>query len=335
MRLLKLSDWKKYTMSFKTPCLFIIYKRPEMTKIVFDEIRKIKPQFIYIAADGPRRSIHSEEELCLKTREIVKSIDWDCAVKTLFQEEHRGCKKAVSAAVAWFFDHVEEGIILEDDCLPNASFYPFCQELLEKYRSENRIMMISGFNAVQQAEHAGKSYHFSHYGSIWGWATWKRAWRYFDPDMKRYRDQGTAHLLEHIIRDKREYKTRMKLFEATYNGRIDSWGYAWSFARLINGGLSIVPKVNLVSNIGYGMNATHTLIDNPRLRDIPVLPLDYPLQHPEAIAVNAEYDRLLFAIYNPSRVSRISSIITCIIKKPSLLVTLWCKLMSKMRSCCR
>ena len=158
---------------FNTPILFLIFNRPEVTFAVFEQIQKIQPKYLFIAADGPRN--YKENELCKATRDVVQKIDWDCELKTLFRNENLGCAKNVSSAIKWFFDHVEKGIILEDDCYPDLSFFSFCEELLNYYDNNDRIMAISGFNAQLGIKRTKHSYFFAEIPLVWGWATWRKA----------------------------------------------------------------------------------------------------------------------------------------------------------------
>jgi hypothetical protein len=169
-----------------TPVLFLIFNRPNTTEQVFEAIAKAKPRCLFVAADGPRTDKEGEAEKCQAVRDIIKRVDWDCEVKTLFREQNLGCKEAVSSAITWFFEQVEEGIILEDDCLPSDSFFSFCAELLEKYRDDKRIMMISGDNFQDGIQRGDASYYFSSVPWIWGWATWRRAWRLYDREMQTF-----------------------------------------------------------------------------------------------------------------------------------------------------
>jgi len=165
---------------FNTPILFLVFNRPNTTQRVFNVIRQVKPKQLFVAADGPRRDKGADEEKCEATREIVKQIDWDCEVKTLFREENLGCGKAVSSAITWFFENVEEGIILEDDCLPNLDFFGYCEELLDRYRDNREVMFIGGDNFQKGKKWGDASYYFSAYNHVWGWATWKRTWDIYD-----------------------------------------------------------------------------------------------------------------------------------------------------------
>src|SRR6478736_1770065 len=172
---------------FETPILFIVFNRPDTTRVVFEAIRKVKPKKLYIAADGIRSKVKSDEENCAKVRAIVNDVDWECDVKTLFHEENLNCGKAPSTAISWLFENEEEGIILEDDCLPSTSFFLFCEELLERYRYDSRVMHIGGNNFLNGWQKDNDySYYFSRSGHIWGWATWRRAWNKFDFDISLY-----------------------------------------------------------------------------------------------------------------------------------------------------
>ncbi|HSA06015.1 MAG TPA: hypothetical protein P5556_02425 [Candidatus Gastranaerophilales bacterium] len=242
----------------KTPILFLIFNRPEETKRVFEEIKKQKPQRLYVAADGARAHKQGEAELCAQTRAVINNIDWDCEVKTLFREENLGCKKAVSEGINWFFDNVEEGIILEDDCLPSNSFFRFCEENLEKYRHDNRIMHISGENPLDM-EFGDASYYFSKIPHIWGWASWRRAWALYDAEFQNFDYFIENNIIQNIFEQKEAQKYWNKILMRVKNGEINTWDYQWTYNLFVNNGLSIVPNKNMVSNIGFGhAEAAHT-----------------------------------------------------------------------------
>jgi len=272
-----------------TPVLFLIFNRPDTTRQVFDEIRKARPEQLYVAADGPRKDRSADYELCKKTREIIQQVDWDCKVFTCFRDENLGCKRSVSSAIDWFFSHVEEGIILEDDCVPDQSFFPFCQELLKRYRDDTRIMMISGNNFQFGKRRTDYSYYFSKYVHIWGWATWRRAWKYYDIDMKSWPEIKEGGWLKDILKDQKAVKFWEKIFENTHLGKIDTWDYEWVFSCWIQNGLSILPNVNLVRNIGFDGNATHTKGKNKQ-SDLPVSSIQVPLKNPEFIILDNDAD---------------------------------------------
>lgn len=265
-----------------TPVLFLIFNRPDTTQQVFNEIRKTRPNKLFIAADGPRKNNSNDVLLCQHTRDIVNLIDWDCEVHTLFREENLGCKFAVSSAIDWFFSHVDEGIILEDDCLPDQSFFRFCEELLEDYRDDNRIMVISGINLQKRNEYFHDSYYFSRFVHVWGWATWRRAWNLYDRNMKYWPEFREKKCLKMLFDNKKAIKFWTKVFDDTYQGNVDTWDFQWLFSCWTQGAYSILPNKNLVSNIGFGKNSTHT--SNPsNLSNIPTKNISFPLQHPKFI----------------------------------------------------
>ena len=277
--------------SLTTPVLFLIFNRPDTTQKVFNAIRQVKPKQLFIAADGLRPDKKGEIEKCQKAREIATSVDWDCEVKTLFRDKNLGCKIAVSSAIDWFFENVEEGIILEDDCLPSQSFFWFCQELLKYYRDDTRVMMISG-NNFQFGRKRGKgSYYFSKYTHIWGWATWKRAWKYFDVNMNSFENFKREDQTNNIFRIKQQQKYWMKIFQITYSGKIDTWDYIWTYTCFINNGLCIMPNVNLVSNIGFNKEALHTKDENSILTKMKMEEIT-EIVHPEFVLADQEADLL-------------------------------------------
>lgn len=269
---------------FHTPILFLIFKRPDTTKKVFEAIRKVRPARLFVAADGPRPHVDGEAERCEETRRVATQVDWPCEVQTLFRDENLGCGRAVSGAITWFFEHVPEGIILEDDTLPSSDFFPFCAELLERYRNDNRIMEISAVSLPSpRVSRNENSYYFSNWENIWGWATWKRAWDHYDYSMKKY---------EAVIRDRFFHDQYASIFEQYYlrhaynkayyeNEKLTSWSYQWSFARKINSGLVIIPTKNMVVNLGLANEATNT--HSTRLGFLKFEKLDFPLRHPDIV----------------------------------------------------
>ena len=270
-----------------TPVLFIIFNRPDTTQLVFNEIKKAKPSKLYIAADGPRPNREDEAEKCQQSRNIIKQIDWDCEIHTLFRNQNLGCKVAVSSAIDWFFENVEEGIILEDDCLPDQSFFYFCQELLEKYRDDKRIMMISGDNFQDGIKRGDGSYYFSRIAHIWGWATWKRAWNLYDVQMKSFKSFLENGEINNIFDNKYVKAYWLKYFQNTYEGKIDTWDYQWGYTLLSQNGLSIMPNVNLISNIGFRKD------ENNKYANMKTFCID-KIVHPNFILVNKEADDYTF-----------------------------------------
>jgi hypothetical protein len=280
-----------------TPVLFIIFNRPETTQVVFDAIRKVKPPRLYVAADGPRQGIESDIERCQQARKIVAQIDWPCELKTLFREKNLNCGIAPSTAMTWFFENEAEGIILEDDCLPSESFFWFCQELLERYRDDNRVMHIGGNNFLNNWQNKkDHSYYFSRSGHIWGWATWRRAWKLFDYEIELYEKVRDNGYFDNFFLNRLEKIYRLRKFEKTVarRGTADWWDYQWDFCRYINSGLSIVPKKNLVKNLGFGADATHTTNRKSKSADMSASELQFPLNHPPYVMRDLETDRQYF-----------------------------------------
>lgn len=278
--------------NFPVPILFIVFNRPKTTAKVFEEIRKIKPEKLYVGADGPRNNV--DIKLCKETRDVIKNIDWECKLYTKFNKTNLGCKKGVSSAINWFFENVEEGIILEDDCLPDQSFFPFAKELLQKYRNDERIIQICGTNPLGEWKDKRQSYFFSYYGSIWGWATWRRGWKKFDVDMALWGDDRAKKFVERILASKMQYFFRKRVFDLSYSGKIDAWSYAWSFARLVNSGLSVVPEVNLVQNLGFGVEAIHTKSSINPFSNLRRNEIEFPLKHPKNVVVDRDFDKKYF-----------------------------------------
>jgi hypothetical protein len=248
-------------MSFSTPVAFIIFNRPDLTEIVFEAIRQAKPKKLLVIADGPR--FPEEAEKCEKTRAVIKKVDWECEVLTDFSDVNMGCKLRVSSGLDWVFSEVEEAIILEDDCLPAPSFFNFCQTLLEKYRQDERIMMIGGVNFQPDQYKTEYSYYFSKYIHIWGWASWRRAWKHYDVEMKTWQEYKNLDLINSVCSDPDEKKVWIDNFEQVYNAAIDTWDYQWVYTCWSQNGLSILPNFNMISNIGFRLDATHTLSESP------------------------------------------------------------------------
>ncbi len=239
--------------------LFIIFNRPDTTKLVFEKIREARPKRLYIAADAPRPGKPEDEILCKEARDIVNKIDWDCELKTLFRTENGGCKEAVSAAITWFFNNEEEGIILEDDCLPANSFFKFCDTLLKKYRNDTRIRHITGCNLQQGKKWGDASYYFSNRTHVWGWASWKRVWNEYDKSLARYNNDEIREKLQNIYPDPLVVECWVNIFNDVKAGKINSWAYPLDFINFFNNGLTIIPNENLISNIGYGAAGTNTI----------------------------------------------------------------------------
>ncbi len=247
--------------------LFIIYNRPDTTSQVLDKILAAKPRKLYVAGDGPNSA--GNKELIEQTRQLVIEKTKGLDVEFLWRDKNLGCKKGVIGAINWFFENEEEGIILEDDCLPEPSFFKYCDEALEFYRDMPKVMHIAGSNLSIKGGAANDSVYFSRLTNIWGWATWKRAWSFYDPDMKRFEEFSTGHYLDDIIKDDSLKKRYIKLFRKIYNG-VDTWDFQWTYTNILYGGLSVIPNYNLITNIGFGNNATHSIDPNNPLANLPL-----------------------------------------------------------------
>lgn len=285
------------------PVLFLVFNRPDVTAKVFEAIRQARPARLYVAADAPRKHKAGEEEKCALVREIATAVDWDCELQTLFREENLGCARAVSGAIDWFFEVESEGVILEDDCLPDPSFFRYCKELLRFYRDDTRVMHISGYNFLPEPEARPTSYYFSRYPGIWGWATWRRAWEKFDYGLKSLPGFCADESLDYGYHSRREKRERIRVFRMASEGIVSSWGYRWDFALRTNGGLCVRPAVNLITNIGFGEEATHTTGSNKALENNLYREMPFPLVHPELMLPNKVKDIELFkkVIAKPSR----------------------------------
>lgn len=244
-----------------TPILILIFNRPGKTKGLFDILKDQKPAKLYIAADGPRNNKEGEAALCNETRSIFDKIDWECEVRTRFLDHNLGCGKGVSSAISWFFENEEAGIILEDDCHPNNDFFVFCEQMLTKYRNNTAVKIISGSNFQNGLKWGSASYYFSGMGHIWGWATWRRTWAEYEFDMDKY-DDSFKKVIEKRFSNKRMRLYWEYIFDMMKNNPVDTWDYQLSFSILKNGGINIIPNRNLVTNVGFGSDATHTHEEN-------------------------------------------------------------------------
>ncbi len=277
----------------KNPVLFLVFNRPDTTRRVFEAIHQAKPPRLYIAADGARESRSGEAEKVKAVRDyVINHIDWQCEVKTLFQEKNLGCKYAVSRAITWFFEHEEMGIILEDDVLPNDSFFQFCEKLLHRYADEDQVMTISG-NNFQPRRRTDNSYYFSKYMHCWGWASWRRAWKHFDLEMEEWPQLKKGNFLAELFKLKKAQKYWEHIFDRVCAGEIDTWGYIWTYSIWNAGGVNILPEVNLVSNIGFGKEGTHTRNKDSNLSRLKTETLNFPLKHPDNIVITRKADKFM------------------------------------------
>lgn len=253
--------------SCKSPVLFLVFNRPDVTKRVFEAIRQARPPRLYVAADGAREDREGEDQLVEETRRIATAVDWDCKVITLFREENLGCGRAVSEGITWFFENEPEGIILEDDCLPISDFFRFCDLGLERFSDESRIAQICGLKRCGNIDFAPYSNCYMNFGSIWGWASWRRAWATysFNPSTIKYSASDCRSLRKEGVTAKAALFLEKKL-QLISDGALDTWDYQWTAVKLKNRHLSVVPNCNLIVNIGFGDDATHTKKINPHNR---------------------------------------------------------------------
>ena len=278
----------------KTAIAMLVFNRPENTRKVFEQVKKVKPSKLFIISDGPRENKEDDKLKCKQVREIFNNIDWDCEVYKNFSKVNFGCAKRGATGFSWVFENVEECIFLEDDCLPNITFFRFCDELLEKYRNDTRIMLISGTNQLGKWEKSKYSYHFSKFGGIWGWASWKRAWKYYDFDIKLWNDKNIKNILRERL-NFFQYISRKSIYDDIYNkeSTFSSWAYQWGFSRIIQSGLAISPRVNLITNIGTGKDATNTKKASP-VSNLKSYEIEFPLRHPPYVIVDDEYDKKMY-----------------------------------------
>jgi len=276
----------------KTSVLLIAYNRSECTRQVLSVLRKIRPKKLYLACDGWKDE--EDRKKCEDVRSLVYTINWKCRVHTLFHRKNLGSGNAPYEAMRWFFSHEKMGIILEDDILPDVTFFRFASELLQTYQNDKMVGCISGGNVIAPEISIDSSYYFSGYSQTWGWATWRRAWKLYDIHIKRWPEMKKTRLLEKLFSNiwTRVYWTL--IFDAVYNGEMTSaWDYQWTFSSWVHGLFSIMPKNNLIRNIGFGRkDATHTKRMNWISR-IPVIPMKFPLIHPKDKFVNPTFDELL------------------------------------------
>ena len=280
----------------KTPVALVFFNRPQTTARVFAEIAKARPVKLLLIADGPRAGHAGDEANCAATRAIVERVDWDCEVLKNYSDVNLGCKMRPVTGLDWVFRNVEDAIILEDDCLPHPSFFRFCEELLAEYHDDERIMMVSG-NDFQHGENATPySYRFSRYTNTWGWASWRRAWQCFDVQMRAWPSLEKTEWLIDVLGNKEAAAHWQSVFARTFQASDSIWDYQWLFSCWIQNGLSISPSVNLVSNIGFGEDSTHTK-GASEIANLPIAKMTFPLQHPPRMSGDRAADDLIFKLY--------------------------------------
>ena len=274
------------------PVLFLFFNRPDTARKVFAAIREARPERLFLAADGPRELQPSEAELCQRTRECVEAlIDWPCEVQRLYREHNLGCRVAVSSAIDWFFSHVEAGIILEDDTLPDSSFFRFAEVLLERYRNKPEVMHISGNNYQGGRIRGNGSYYASQFAHSWGWATWRRAWARYKVDISGF-ERDWDNLSAGLGFSKDRAAWWFKSLEGGANFEINTWDFQWHYAIMKQRGMCLLPQVHLVRNIGIGSDATHTH-SHTNTTLTPCRSLKN-IKHPPHLRINPDWDEFDF-----------------------------------------
>lgn len=276
--------------NLSTPVVLILFNRPELTKRVVDVVLKANPSQLYVIADGPRENFPVEKMLCEQVREVVEKADWNCQVFKNYSDENLGCQKRIYTGLNWVFDHVESAIILEDDCLAHPSFFQFCSELLEMYKHDQRITVISGNNFQFGRKRTERSYYFSRYPHCWGWATWRRSWDNCDITMNAWPEARKNNYLQSVFNNSSAIRYWSSKFQDTYEKKIDSWSFPWTLSCWLQNGLTILPEKNLVSNIGFGHDGTHHQNQKTPFSEMPAFPMKFPLNHPSFIVRHSKAD---------------------------------------------
>lgn len=268
--------------------LFITYKRLHTAEIVFQAIREAKPERLYFYSNAPHP--HKDETTQVESvRKLIDSVDWPCEIQTLFLEEHLPVQLSVASAIDWLFENEEEGIILEDDCVPDPSFFRFCNEMLDYWRHDSRIGMISGNNLLFGRSYVSSSYFFSRINHIWGWATWRRAWMLYDREATTVPELLSGNWLDGLVGSRAEKKYWSRIFKAVHDKKIDTWDYQWTLTSLTQGMLCVIPKVNLVMNIGFGPGGTNTA-GGSIYSKMKCQAINFPLEHPNFVLPSIEAD---------------------------------------------
>ncbi len=270
------------------PVLIITFNRPNFTKRLIEKIREVKPLRLYVSSDAPRENNTDDIELVNRSRQFATEIDWDCEVKTLFQDKNLGTRFGPMTAITWFFEQEEEGIILEDDCIPNKSFFSFCTNLLKKYRNDPRIMHITGTNQQFGKKIGSASYYFSAFPSVWGWASWKRVWNLYDGKMTLFPEFEKEDLFNSLFNDPVVIEDLKQAFRQTYEDKNWAWDHQLGFAIAINNGLCIVPNVNLISNVGIKKNGVQQV--DSVLANTQTFEIEETLSHPDFFIANKAAD---------------------------------------------
>jgi len=275
------------------PVCLIIFRRPAHTKKLIEALSEVRPNKLFVVADGPRPDVFDDMAACLSARKVIDDVDWPCDIHRFYSDVNLGCGKRPSSGIDWVFSHVDRAIILEDDCIPHPSFFSFCEEMLDRYADDIRVMHINGSNFSEVPLPVKSSYCFSKVISCWGWATWRRAWRYHDMAVSGWPILRRGRALKYAIGRSRMSKEFSAMLDLAHEGvgNVTYWDYQWALACWGHLGISILPKKNLISNCGCGNDATHTFNEKSSLASVPTMLMDNPLVHPEEIIVEYAADR--------------------------------------------
>jgi hypothetical protein len=279
------------TLMKRAPVALFVFNRPALTAQVLEAVARARPTRLLVVGDGPRGDHPGDPKLVRDTRALIDRVDWPCEVLTCYSDHNLGCGRRFATGLDWVFANAEEAIILEDDCVPDHTFFRFCEELLERHRDDERVQMICGCNVTEPGRFGPYSYYFSRCYHIWGWATWSRAWRHYDYDMQGWPELRGTRWLEQLLGSRRAGRITQLLFDETYSGRIDQWDFQWVFAGWTRNAVSAIPTVNLVSNVGFGDRATHLHDPGHPRANLATMPMEFPLRHPVEVSVLEEADR--------------------------------------------
>jgi hypothetical protein len=292
-----ISDSPMVNNAFETPVVLIIFNRPEHTKKVLEKIRDVRPKKLYVISDGPRTGKALDPELVLACRRLINEIDWGCEVVRDFAEHNLGCRERVVTGLSNVFKQEDRAIILEDDCLPSKSFFYFTQSLLDRYADDPRVGSIGGTLPTGISHPGPESYFFSKYPQIWGWGTWSRVWTNYDASIADWPTMRTTNFLDGKLHSKKAAANWRWNFDSVYKSQIDTWDYQFIFSMWRHNLLTVIPSSNLISNIGFGPDATHTFDTSSKFSNIACNDIRFPLVHPEFVSttsVDEVMDKLLF-----------------------------------------
>lgn len=283
----------------------IVFNRPDKTRRLVEILTSVHPKELFVVSDGPREDVVDEDRLVNETRAQFEDLPWDCVVYKNYSDTNLGCQLRVSTGLDWVFANVDRAVILEDDCLPSESFFPYCSDLLERYSDDMNILSITGTRLAPTNRERNNNYSFSKYFSSWGWATWSRAWKMYDRELLGFLEVRDSDFLARTLGGIRPKLYWTWILNGVLRGRFDSWAYRWMFSHWLHGGMCIVPGINLISNIGFDAHATHTksrdkslVVESGELR--------FPLHEPDCIEIDETMDKWLEdSVYSKSIMGRI------------------------------